>query len=151
MFYLILTAVLSTNNNDYDHIGREKQVIELYKQRKSIRDIAKELRMFIRDISILLKKNQVSHGIVITKYKRNDNNNNEPDNNKSPSQETTHACELYNKGKKPVDVAIHLGLPIPLSFTLIITLFSFSCFFEVIIINPSLVNLIALFIKLNRT
>ena len=66
MFFLIVTAegikMLSTNNNDYDHIGRETQVIELYNQGKSTRDIAKELRMYLRDISIILRKNQVSHG-----------------------------------------------------------------------------------------
>ena len=48
MFYLTVTAegikMLSTNNNDYDHIERERQVLDLYKQGKSTRDIAKELR-----------------------------------------------------------------------------------------------------------
>jgi DNA-binding NarL/FixJ family response regulator len=48
--------MLSTTNNDYDHIGRERHVIELYKQGKSTRDIAKELRMSLRNISIILKK-----------------------------------------------------------------------------------------------
>jgi DNA-binding NarL/FixJ family response regulator len=67
--------MLSTNHNDYDHILREKKVIELYRLGKSTRDIAKELRMSLRDISIILRKYQVSHGIVITKDKRNDNNN----------------------------------------------------------------------------
>ena len=59
--------MLSTNSNDYDHIEREKKVIELYRQGKSTRDIAKELRMSLRDISIILRKYQVNHGIVITK------------------------------------------------------------------------------------
>ena len=61
MFYLIVTAVLSTNNNDYDDISRQRQVIELYKQGKNTRDIAKELRMSLRDISIILRNNHVSH------------------------------------------------------------------------------------------
>ena len=59
MFYLIVTAEdkhMSSINNDYDHIGREGQVIELYNQGKSTRDIAKELRMSLRDISIILNK-----------------------------------------------------------------------------------------------
>ena len=73
----------SINNNDYDHIGREGQVIELYDQGKSTRDIAKELRMSLRDISSILRKNQVSHGIVITKDNGNDNNSNKPLNEKS--------------------------------------------------------------------
>jgi DNA-binding NarL/FixJ family response regulator len=33
---------INSNNNAYDHLGRERQVIELYKQGKSTRDIAKE-------------------------------------------------------------------------------------------------------------
>ena len=66
MFYLIVTAVLSTNNNHYEYNERERQVIELYDQGKSTRDIAKELRMSLRDISIILRDNQVNHGIVMT-------------------------------------------------------------------------------------
>jgi IS30 family transposase len=91
------------NNNAYDHIGRERQVIELYKQGKSTRDIAKELRMSLRDISIILRKNQASHGIVIM-----DNGNN--NNNKSPNQKSTQAYKLFSEGRKPVDVAILLNL-----------------------------------------
>jgi DNA-binding CsgD family transcriptional regulator len=69
--------MLSTNSNDYDHIEREKKVIELYKQGKSTRDIAKELRMSLRDTSIILRKNHVSHRIVLTKDNVNGNNTNE--------------------------------------------------------------------------
>jgi DNA-binding NarL/FixJ family response regulator len=57
---------------------RERKVLELYDDGKSTRDIAKELRMSLRDISIILRKNQVSHGIVITKDSENDNNNKSP-------------------------------------------------------------------------
>jgi DNA-binding NarL/FixJ family response regulator len=57
--------MLSTNNNDYDHLARERRVIELYKQGKSTRDIAKELRMSLRDISIILKKHGVNHGVAM--------------------------------------------------------------------------------------
>jgi FixJ family two-component response regulator len=74
--------MLSTNNNDYDYTEREKKVIELYNQGKNTRNIAKELRMSLRDISIILRNNQVSHGIV-TKDNGNDNNN------KSPSQKAS--------------------------------------------------------------
>jgi len=42
--------MLSINNN-YDYNEREKKVLELYNQGKSTRDIAKELRMSLRDIS----------------------------------------------------------------------------------------------------
>ena len=42
-----------------------------------------------------------------TTYNSSNNNNN----NKSPNVKATQAYELYNKGKKPVEVAIQLGLP----------------------------------------
>jgi chorismate mutase len=96
----------SINSNDYDHIGRERQVIELYDQGKSTRDIAKELRMSLRDISSILRKNQVSHGISFPIIDNDSNNNN----NKSPNQKSTQAYKLFNDGKKPVEVAIELGL-----------------------------------------
>jgi hypothetical protein len=95
--------MLSTNNNDYDYTEREKKVIELYNQGKNNRNIAKELRMSLRDIIIILRNNQVSHGIV-TKDNGNDNNN------KSPSQKASQAYELYNKRNKPVEVAGQLCL-----------------------------------------
>ena len=58
-------------------IERERKVIELYNQGKYTRNIAKELRMSLRDISIILRKNQVNHGIVTTtKDNWNDNNDN---------------------------------------------------------------------------
>ena len=42
--------MLSINNNDYDYIGREEQVIELYNQGKSTRDIVKESGCPSRDL-----------------------------------------------------------------------------------------------------
>ena len=45
-------------------IPKEK-VLDLYKQGKNTRDIEKELRMSLRDISVILKKNQVNPRIVI--------------------------------------------------------------------------------------
>jgi DNA-binding NarL/FixJ family response regulator len=51
----MVSAVLSINNNDYDYTERERKVLELYEQGKSTRDVAKELRMSLRDISIILK------------------------------------------------------------------------------------------------
>src|SRR6188472_1804668 len=96
--------MLSTNINNYN--DRERKVLELYDDGKSTRDIAKEQRMSLRDISIILKKNQVSHGIVITK----DNGNSDNNNNKSPNQKSTQAYKLFSEGYKPVEVAIELGL-----------------------------------------
>jgi transcriptional regulator len=105
VFYLIVTAVLSTNSNDYDHIGRGRKVIELYKQGKSTRDIAKEIRMSLRDISIILKKHGVNHGIAMI---ADDDNNNKKSH--SNNEKATQAYKLFSEGKKPVQVAIELGL-----------------------------------------
>ena len=70
--------MLSTNNDHYDYNERERQVIELYNQGKSTRDIA--FAMWLRDISIILRRSQVNHGIVITKDNGNGNNTNESNN-----------------------------------------------------------------------
>ena len=43
-----------SSNTEYTE--SERKVLELYNQGKSTRDIAKELRMSLRDISIILKK-----------------------------------------------------------------------------------------------
>ena len=94
---------MTSTNNNYHYPEREKHVIELYNQGKSTRDIAKELRMSLRDISIILRNNQVSHGIVMTDN-RNDNTNS--NNNKSPNEKATKAYKLYDEGNKPVQVAI---------------------------------------------
>ena len=91
-------------NNGYDYTARERTVLELYKQGKSTRDIAKELRMSLRDISIILRNSQLSRGIAISKDNRSDNNN------KSSDQKATQAYKLFSKGTKLSDVAIELGL-----------------------------------------
>jgi DNA-binding NarL/FixJ family response regulator len=52
------------SNNDYTE--RERQVLELYNEDKTTREIAKELRMSLRDIGFILKKGQVNHGITAT-------------------------------------------------------------------------------------
>jgi DNA invertase Pin-like site-specific DNA recombinase len=101
--------MLSINNNDYDYIERERIVLDLYNQGRTTRDIAKELRMSLRDISIILRKNHVSHGIVITDN-GNGNNTNETNNNKSPNEKATQAYRLFSEGKKPFEVAIELGI-----------------------------------------
>jgi DNA-binding CsgD family transcriptional regulator len=92
-----------SSNNDYDYTEREKKVLELYDSGKSTRDIAKILRMSLRDISFILKNGEVNHGLVII-----DNGNS--NNNKSSNEKSTQAYRLFEEGKKPVEVAIQLGL-----------------------------------------
>jgi hypothetical protein len=83
--------MLSTDINNYN--DRERKVLELYDQGKSTLDIAREIRMSLRDISVILRKNQVSHGNIITKDNENDNNN------KSPNEKATQAYRLFSEGK----------------------------------------------------
>ena len=54
---------MSNNNNTNDYNEREGRVLDLYDQGKSTREIAKILRMSLRDIGFILKKGQVNHGI----------------------------------------------------------------------------------------
>ena len=55
---------MSSNNSTNDYNDREGCVLELYDQGKNTREIAKELRMSLRDISFILKKGQANHGIT---------------------------------------------------------------------------------------
>ena len=94
---------MSNNNSTNDYNEREGRVLGLYDQGKNTREIAKELRMSLRDIGFILKKGQVNHGIVTI----DDVNNH---NNKSANQKATQAYKLFSEGRKPVDVAIELDL-----------------------------------------
>jgi hypothetical protein len=100
---------MSNNNNTNGYRERERRVLELYDQGKSTREIAKELRMSLRDIGFILKKGQVNHGIVT--ITDNGNNSNCSNNNNKPSNEkATQAYKLFSEGNKPVEVAIQLNL-----------------------------------------
>ena len=92
----------STNINNYN--DRERKVLELYDDGKNTRDIAKELRMSLRDISIILKKHGVNHGIASI--------DDDGDNKKSHSnnEKATQAYKLFSEGKKMIEVAIELNL-----------------------------------------
>jgi ABC-type phosphate transport system auxiliary subunit len=62
--------------------------------------------MSLRDISFILKKGQVNHGIVTIM----DNGNNNSNNNKPANEKSTQAYKLFSEGKRPVQVAIELNL-----------------------------------------
>ena len=89
---------MSSDNNT----ERESKVLELYNQGKTTRDIAKEQRLSLRDIGLILKKHGVNHGIVID------------DGNKTKksyaNEKSTQAYKLFREGKKPIEVAMQLGL-----------------------------------------
>ena len=98
MFYLIVTVedtnMLSTNINNYN--DRERKVLELYDDGKNTRDIAKELRMSLRDISTILRNSQVNHGVVIT-----DNSNDKTNSitNKSSNENPLKLTNYFLKAK----------------------------------------------------
>jgi hypothetical protein len=75
---------------------REQFVIDLYNQGKTIRDIAKEVRMSFRDIGTILKK---ASGEMEEKQDIKES--------LSPSNK---AYRLFSKGKTPIQVAITLNL-----------------------------------------
>ena len=85
-------------------IEKEKLVIDLYyNQRKNVRQIAQEARISFRDIAAIIKKKKVAaHG-------GNGNGNNNKYYSHS-NEKTTQAYKLFSEGKKPVQVAIELGL-----------------------------------------
>jgi len=96
---------MPSSNNDCTYNEREKKVLELYDRGKNTREIAKELRMSLRDIGFILKKGQLNHGIAI--IKDNDNNN---DHSHSSNKKATQAYKLFREGKKPAEVATQLSL-----------------------------------------
>jgi hypothetical protein len=75
---------------------KEQFVIDLYNQGKTIRDIAKEVRMSFRDIGTIIKK---ASGEAEEKQ----------DTKESLSQ-SNKAYRLFSKGKTPIQVAIALNL-----------------------------------------
>src|SRR5215216_4689789 len=77
---------------------KERLVIDLYNQGRTIRDIAKELRMSFRDIGSILKK---------ASGEMEENQDKEQLSLLSPS---TQAYRLFSRGKAPIEVAIELDL-----------------------------------------
>src|SRR5215831_15977803 len=82
---------------------KEQYVIQLYKENKSTREIAKLAHVSFRDIGIITKKAKL-----------------EADGERGPLQEdndikskskTTQAIRLFSEGNSPVEVAIELDLP----------------------------------------
>jgi hypothetical protein len=100
------------------NVEKEKLVIDLYyNQRKNVRQIAQEARISFRDIADILKKKEAAavngdgsgngNGIRVAM----DNQQQQMGNSSSQSsQKSIQAYKLFREGKKPVEVAIQLGL-----------------------------------------
>ena len=88
---------------------REQNVLDFYNQGKTIREIAKEVRISFRDIGTVLKKKEKEN----EREKRQLENNiasSGSDNDQRDSSSSTQAYKLFSQAKTPVEVAIELNL-----------------------------------------
>ncbi|MGB6530602.1 MAG: hypothetical protein WBF33_21050 [Candidatus Nitrosopolaris sp.] len=88
---------------DMNRAEKEEYVISLYKENKSIREIAKLTHMSFRDIGVIIKKMKLEAG--------GEKDPLEVDDIKSKSK-TTQALKLFSELESPVEVAIALDLPV---------------------------------------
>ena len=89
---------------------REKVVLDLYNQGKTIRDIAIEARMSFRDIGAILKKASKEKEERERQAKAQYNNNTNNGNGKTEKSLSAQAYELFSQAKTPVEVSIELDL-----------------------------------------
>jgi predicted transcriptional regulator len=84
-------------------------VVDLYNQGKTIREIAKEVRMAFRDIGTILRKEEKQRE---RQKRQEDNNMPSTDGNRNLGgvKLSTKAYELFSQGKNPIQVAIELNL-----------------------------------------
>jgi hypothetical protein len=84
---------------------KERLVLEQYNQGKTIRDIAKELRMSFRDIGAILKK---------ASAEENENGQTTYKMEQHPALSVSaQSYKLFSEGKTPVEVAVSLNLTQP--------------------------------------
>ena len=85
---------------------KEKRVIELHLEGKTIRDIAKEIHMSFRDIGRIIKTYEKQQATVALKEKpKNDSSH-----TKKKLSKNSQAFKLFSEGKKPTFVAIELDI-----------------------------------------
>ena len=80
-------------------VEKEQRVIELYKQGRSIREIAHEVHMSFAGIGSIIRK--------VTGLQDNDKNKSK-EQDKAPTtlSKDSQAFALFSDGKKPIEVAI---------------------------------------------
>jgi hypothetical protein len=84
---------------------KEKKVVELHVEGKTIRQIAIEVRMSFRDISKLIKSHDKKLRLQQTEKKQENNQK-----IKKPSI-SSRAFKLFSEGKTPTEVVIELDIP----------------------------------------
>jgi hypothetical protein len=90
-------------------LEREQAVVGLYNQGKTIRDIAKELRMSFRDIGAVLRKEEKEKERE-RKQLDNKTTSTDSDNNLRDLSLSAQAYQLFLQAKTPIEVAIKLDL-----------------------------------------
>jgi hypothetical protein len=89
---------------------RERLVLDLYNQGKTIREIAKEVRMSFRDIGAILNK-VLEEKTEASKEQEQDNNGVVENNQHEPHLSlTAQSYKLFAEGKTPLEAAIELNL-----------------------------------------
>ncbi|MDW3612545.1 MAG: hypothetical protein QOK90_10490 [Nitrososphaeraceae archaeon] len=86
---------------------KEKRVIELHLEGKTIRDIAKEIHMGFKDIGRRVKTYEKQQAAIALKEKPESDSSNIK---KKPSK-SSQAFKLFSEGKKLTEVAIELEIP----------------------------------------
>jgi hypothetical protein len=92
---------------------RERLVLELYNQGKTIREIAKEARMSFRDIGVILNKSVEEKKTEGLKGEQQDNIDSEKNQNQEQQPHlslSAQAYKLFSDRKTPLEVAIALNL-----------------------------------------
>ncbi|HZB15888.1 MAG TPA: hypothetical protein VE445_01880 [Nitrososphaeraceae archaeon] len=88
---------------------RERLVLEFYNQGKTIREIAKEVRMSFRDIGVILNKAAAEKRTEEIKQQDDAEENREQEEQQHLSL-STQAYKLFSDRKTPLEVAIELNL-----------------------------------------
>ena len=89
---------------------RERLVLDLYNQGKTIREIAKEVRMSFSDIGVVLNK-AVEEKVEGSKQEQdNINSKNHNQENEQHLSISAQAYKLFSDRKTPLEVAIALNL-----------------------------------------
>jgi transposase len=86
---------------------KEKRVIELHLEGKTIRDIAKEIHMGFKDIGRRIKTYEKQQAAIASKEKSEGDSSHI----KKKLSKSSQAIKLFREGKKLTDVAIELEIP----------------------------------------
>jgi hypothetical protein len=90
---------------DMSRAEKEQFVIRLYKENKSVREIAKLMHMSFRDIGLITNK------LKEETERQNADLDVRDDINDASKSKITQAIKLFSEGKKPVEVVIALDIP----------------------------------------